>query len=144
MPTPVSRFVPPWLLYAIVAVTCWGFVSGLIAAAGNIAFYLALENGADTSIAIPLTNIYPLVTIGIAYLWFGERLNWIQCSNILLAVIAIILLSGEARNLGDPVAVVKRIGLTPWMIYSFVAMSKETVVDHRSTEVRNTVGESMT
>jgi len=37
----------------------WGFVSGLIAAAGNIAFYLALENGADTSVAIPLTNIYP-------------------------------------------------------------------------------------
>jgi uncharacterized membrane protein len=41
----------------------WGFVSGLIAAAGNIFFYLALEAGADTAIAVPLTNIYPLVTI---------------------------------------------------------------------------------
>ena len=171
---PISRVIPPWLVYAIVAATCWGvwgvlskgpsrelsgwmtqilftfalipsvifagcsknvrvesnkplglcwgFVSGLIAAAGNIAFYLALENGADTSIAIPLTNIYPLVTIGIAYLWFHERLNWIQGVGILLAVIAILLLSGEARNLGDPLAVVQRIGLTPWMLYSFVAM----------------------
>src|SRR3954471_8593084 len=27
----------------------WGFVSGLIAAAGNIAFYLALAAGADTA-----------------------------------------------------------------------------------------------
>ncbi len=169
-----SPLIPPWLLYAIVAATCWGiwgvlskgpsreltgwmtqmlftfallpsvvfaslsknvlvgtnkpwglfwgFVSGLIAAAGNIAFYLALENGADTSIAIPLTNIYPLVTIFIAYFWFKERLNWIQGLGILLAVVAIILLSGEAKNLGDPLAVMKRIGLTPWMIYSFIAM----------------------
>ena len=100
----------------------WGFVSGLIAAAGNIAFYLALENGADTSIAIPLTNIYPLVTIFIAYFWFHERLNWIQGFGILLAVLAITLLSGEAKNFADPVAVLKRISLTPWMFYSFVAM----------------------
>lgn len=100
----------------------WGFLSGLIAAAGNIAFYLALENGADTSIATPLTNIYPLVTIFIAYFWFKERLNWLQAIGILLAVIAITLLSGEARNLSDPVAVLKKIGLTPWMLYSLGAM----------------------
>ena len=100
----------------------WGFLSGLIAAAGNIAFYLALENGADTSIATPLTNIYPLVTIFIAYFWFKERLNWLQAIGILLAVIAITLLSGDARNLSDPVAVLKKIGLTPWMLYSLGAM----------------------
>ena len=174
MTAPTKQTIPPWLLYAIIAATCWGiwgvlskgpsrelsgwmtqmlftfalipsvvfaafsknvrlgtnkrlglfwgFVSGLIAAAGNIAFYLALENGADTSIAIPLTNIYPLVTIFIAYFWFKERLNWIQALGILLAVVAITLLSGEAKNLGDPVAVIKKIGLTPWMLYSLGAM----------------------
>ena len=174
MTSPTVKTIPLWLLYAIIAATCWGiwgvlskgpsrelsgwmtqmlftfalipsvvfasfsknvrigtnkpvglfwgFVSGLIAAAGNIAFYLALENGADTSIAIPLTNIYPLVTIVIAYFWFKERLNWIQVIGIVLAVIAITLLSGEAKNLSDPVAVIKRIGLTPWMLYSLGAM----------------------
>jgi drug/metabolite transporter (DMT)-like permease len=100
----------------------WGFISGIIAAAGNIAFYMALENGADTSIAIPLTNIYPLVTIFIAFLWFKERFHWIQAVGILLALIAITLLSGEAKNLGDPAAVISRIGLTPWMLYSLGAM----------------------
>ena len=174
MTSTTAKTIPPWLIYAIIAATCWGiwgvlskgpsrelsgwmtqmlftfalipsvvfaslskrvrvgtnkpaglfwgFVSGLIAAAGNIAFYLALENGADTSIAIPLTNIYPLVTIGIAYFWFKERLNWIQGIGVLLAVVAITLLSGEAKNLSDPAAVIKRIGLTPWMLYSLGAM----------------------
>lgn len=100
----------------------WGFVSGLIAAAGNIFFYMALEAGAELSIAVPLTNIYPLVTIFIAYFWFKERLNVIQCLGILIAVAAIILLSGQAKNLGDPLQIVRHIGLTPWMLYSLGAM----------------------
>jgi drug/metabolite transporter (DMT)-like permease len=100
----------------------WGFVSGLIAAAGNIAFYLALENGAETAIAIPMTNVYPLVTIVIAFFWFKERLNFVQAIGILIAIAAILLLSGEAKNLGQPLELVKRLSLTPWVVYSFIAM----------------------
>lgn len=100
----------------------WGFVSGLLAAAGNICFYLALEAGADTAIAVPLTNVYPLVTLFLAYVWFKERLNLVQGLGILLAVAAILLLSGEAKNLGQPLALLHRIGLTPWMLYSLGAM----------------------
>ncbi len=175
MTTASSRkLLPPWLLYALAAATCWGiwgvlakgpsrelsgwmtqflftfalipsalvaafsknvkvgtnkprglvwgFIAGLIAAAGNIFFYLALEDGADASIAIPLTSVYPMVTIVIAFFVFKERLNSIQAIGIPVAFIAILLLSGEARNLGDPGALIKRIGLTPWMMYSFGAM----------------------
>ncbi len=100
----------------------WGFIAGLIAAAGNIFFYLALEDGAETSIAVPLTSIYPLVTIVIAYFLFKERLNIVQGIGIVIAVVAILLLSGEAKNLGEPAAIIRRIGLTPWMMYSFGAM----------------------
>lgn len=100
----------------------WGFVSGLLAAAGNIAFYLALEKGADTAVAIPLTNIYPLVTLAIAWFWFKERLNAVQALGILIAVAAIVLLSGEAKNLGDPAAVLRRLGLNAWMVYTLAAM----------------------
>jgi drug/metabolite transporter (DMT)-like permease len=100
----------------------WGFVSGLIAAAGNIFFYLALEAGADTAIAIPLTNVYPLVTIVIAFFWFRERLNLVQAAGILIALAAITLLSGEARNLGQPIELLRRVSLTPWMLYSLAAM----------------------
>ncbi len=100
----------------------WGFVSGLLAAAGNIAFYLALEKGAETAIAIPLTNVYPLVTIVIAWFWFKERLNGVQAFGIAIAAAAIVLLSGEAKNLGDPAAVLRRIGLNAWMGYTLAAM----------------------
>jgi drug/metabolite transporter (DMT)-like permease len=169
-----SPWCPPWMLYAILAATCWGiwgvlskgpsrelsgwmtqmlftfalvpsvlyaassknasvgtnrqlgivwgFISGLIAAAGNICFYLALEAGAETSIAVPLTNVYPLVTIVIAFFWFKEKLNAIQLMGIVLAVVAITLLSGEAKNLTDPKAVLERIGLNAWMLYAFGAM----------------------
>ncbi|MEX1117117.1 MAG: DMT family transporter [Akkermansiaceae bacterium] len=100
----------------------WGFISGLIAAAGNIFFYMALEAGAETSIAVPLTNIYPLVTIFIAWVWFKERLNIVQGIGILIAIAAILLLSGEAKNLGQPLELLRRISLTPWMLYSLGAM----------------------
>jgi uncharacterized membrane protein len=174
-PRSLRRFsLPPWLVYALVAATCWGiwgvlakgpsrelsgwmtqilftfalipsaivaacskqvrtgtdkprglfwgFVSGLLAAAGNISFYLALEKGADTAVAIPLTNVYPLVTLVIAWFWFKERLNGVQALGILIAVAAIVLLSGEAKNLGDPLAVMHRIGLSAWMGYTLAAM----------------------
>lgn len=100
----------------------WGFVSGLLAAAGNLAFYLALEKGADTAVAIPLTNVYPLVTIAIAWLFFRERLNAVQIAGIGIAVVAIILLSGEARSLGHPTEFLHRLGLNAWMGYTFAAM----------------------
>ncbi len=100
----------------------WGFVSGLLAAAGNIAFYLALEKGAETAIAIPLTNVYPLVTLVIAWFWFKERLNGIQALGILISVAAIVLLSGEAKNLGQPAELLRRIGLNAWMGYTLAAM----------------------
>lgn len=100
----------------------WGFLAGLIAAAGNIAFYLALENGADTAVAIPLTNVYPLVTIFIAWFAFKERLNAVQAMGIVLALFAILLLSGEARNLGRPLELIERVSASKWMLYSFGAM----------------------
>jgi len=100
----------------------WGFVSGLLAAAGNISFYLALEKGADTVIAIPLTNIYPLVTLVIAYFWFKERIDGVQAIGIVIALAAIVLLSGEARNLGQPAEVLQRLGLNAWMGYTLAAM----------------------
>lgn len=100
----------------------WGFLAGLLAAGGNIAFYLALEHGADAAIAIPMTNIYPLVTIAIAYAMFNERLNAIQGVGIGVAVIAIVLLSGEARHLGDPAELWRRLSLNAWLLYAFAAM----------------------
>ena len=100
----------------------WGFVSGLFAGIGDLCFYLALQSGADTAIAIPLISLYPLVTLSIAYCWFKERLNLMQGAGIPLAVVAITLLSGGATSLGQPLELLHRLSLTSWMLYALAAM----------------------
>jgi drug/metabolite transporter (DMT)-like permease len=100
----------------------WGFVSGLFAGTGDLLFYLALQSGADTAIAIPLISLYPLVTIGISYCWFKERLNLVQGAGIFLAVVAITLLCGGARRLGHPLELWHYLNPSPWLLYSLAAM----------------------
>ncbi len=100
----------------------WGFASGLLAAGGNIAFYQALENGAETAIAIPLTGIYPLVTIAIAYVAFHERLGRIQWLGVALAVVVMILLSGEAGHLGDFRELLHHLALKTWLFDAVAAL----------------------
>jgi drug/metabolite transporter (DMT)-like permease len=100
----------------------WGFVSGLVAGIGDLCFYLALQSGADAVIAIPLISLYPLITLAIAFCWFKERLNRVQGAGIVLAVIAITLLSGGARSLAQPLEFLHRLSLSPWIIYTLAAL----------------------
>jgi drug/metabolite transporter (DMT)-like permease len=46
----------------------------------------------------------------------------VQALGLAFAVGAILLLSGEAKNLGQPLELLRRISLTPWMLYSLGAM----------------------
>jgi len=69
-----------------------------------------LARAADTAVASPPTNIYPLVTLVIAQFRLNGRLNGLQAVGIVIAVEAIVLLSGEAKNLATPAAVLRRIG----------------------------------
>ncbi len=100
----------------------WGFVSGLFAGAGDLCFYLALQSGADTAIAIPLISLYPLVTLSLAFWWFKERLNRVQVIGVVLAVLAILLLSGGATILGQPAEFWRRISSSAWMPYTLAAL----------------------
>ncbi len=100
----------------------WGCIAGCFAIAGNIAVFYAFSNGGQASIVIPVTNLYPLVTIVIAVLAFKERLNIVNLAGILLAVPAILLLSGETLLFTDPSAFFKGIGLNEWFLYSLAAI----------------------
>ncbi len=55
-----------------------GFIAGCFAIAGNVAVFYAFTKGGQASIVIPVTNLYPLVTIVIAVLAFKEKLNIIK------------------------------------------------------------------
>jgi drug/metabolite transporter (DMT)-like permease len=100
----------------------WGLVAGVLAVTGNVAVYQAFSSGGLAAIVIPVTNLYPLVTIAIALLVFKEKLNWINGIGILLAIPAVLMLSGESLLFDNPSAFFRTIGLRPWLLYSLVAL----------------------
>ena len=100
----------------------WGLVSGILAVTGNIAVFQAFSSGGLAAIVIPLTNLYPLVTIVIALLAFKEKLNWVNVVGIFLAVPAVVMLSGQRLLFDNPTAFIQTIGLNTWLIFSLVAL----------------------
>lgn len=100
----------------------WGCIAGFFAISGNIAVFYAFSKGGQASIVIPVTNLYPLVTILIAVLAFRERLNLINVAGILLSLPAILLLSGETLLFTDPAGFFKSIGLNEWFLFSLAAI----------------------
>ena len=65
--------------------------SGLLTCAGNIAYYAVLNRGASAAAVIPLTALYPLVTILLAVALLKEPLGRIQAVGLVLSLGAIYL-----------------------------------------------------
>jgi uncharacterized membrane protein len=87
-----------------------GFVAGLSGCAGNIAYYSALNMGEKASTVIPLTAMYPLVTIVLAMILLRERINPIQSVGIFLSLTAIYLFN---------ITSVKGI-FSSWLVYALL------------------------
>jgi transporter family protein len=71
----------------------WAFFTGILGGVGNIAFYLALVRGGSVAVVVPLTCLFPLVTVVAAYFGLKEKLTRPQCAGLALALVAIYLLS---------------------------------------------------
>jgi bacterial/archaeal transporter family protein len=67
----------------------WGFAAGALTCVGNIAYYAVLNSGAKAATVVPLTALYPLVTVLLAVALLREKLNWIQVAGVAAAFIAI-------------------------------------------------------
>ncbi len=100
----------------------WGLIAGVLAVAGNIAVYKAFASGGLAAIVIPVSNLYPLVTIAIALVILKEKLHWLNGIGVLLAVPAIVMLSGETLLFTDPKLFIKNLGLNTWLLFSLVAL----------------------
>jgi len=74
-----------------------GILVGLLNGLGSWFLFHALEKGAKASIAIPLTALYPLVTVFLATLFLGESLTPRQWLGVALALAAGAMLSYETR-----------------------------------------------
>jgi transporter family protein len=71
----------------------WAFFTGILGGVGNIAFFRALGMGGKVSIVAPSTALFPLVTVVLATTFLHERLSRPQKLGLVLALIAIYLLS---------------------------------------------------
>ena len=85
-------------------------LAGALTCAGNIAYYHALNVGGKASTVVPLTALYPLVTIVLAVVFLRERLNPVQQGGIGLSLGAIYLL-----NVGSLAGV-----MNSWLIYALL------------------------
>jgi len=94
-------------------------LTGVLGGSGNVALYKALQIGGEGSVVVPLTGMYPLVTVVLARFLLKERLNRIQTLGIGLALVAIYLFSPR-ESLGATVT--WRSAFSVWMMYGLVAL----------------------
>ena len=79
---------------------CAGLIAGTVNGLGNWAIFACLERGAKASVAIPLTALYPLCTVGLATAFLGERPTPLQWLGIALALAGGAMLSYEPAPIG--------------------------------------------
>jgi bacterial/archaeal transporter family protein len=84
--------------------TSWnvfGLASGAGLALGLLCYYLALEKS-QASVLVPLTAIYPAVSVMLSYTFLHERPNVSQWFGVVFVIVgAILLLSGPTANISQ-------------------------------------------
>jgi drug/metabolite transporter (DMT)-like permease len=86
-----------------------GAVSGL----GNVPYYELYARGGTAATAVSLTALYPVVTIALAAVFLGERVNRVQAVGLGLALAAIYLFNVSQES-----------GLlSGWLGYAFLPMA---------------------
>jgi bacterial/archaeal transporter family protein len=69
----------------------FGLLSGAGLALGLLFYYFALEK-AQASVIVPLTSVYPVVSVLLSYSLLGERLRLSQWVGVALVVLGVALL----------------------------------------------------
>src|SRR3954471_10513543 len=124
----------------------YGCLTGLCGSVGNLAVFVALNKGGEASTVYPLTSVYPLVTLVLAMLVLGERLNGVQAFGIALALAALVLFNlvpGSGSAAAQPGAPWWHRLAEPWMAYALVGLvmygvagvTQKLATNHISTEL---------
>lgn len=70
----------------------YGILSGIVTGLGTLGYYAALREQ-NASVVTPITGLFPLLTIVLAFLVLRERLNKVQWGGMVLALASIVVLS---------------------------------------------------
>ena len=94
----ISALVAPVIpqnWHAGVSLLALAALGGCLNGLGALTSFAALEKGGKASIVIPIINLYPLITIGGAWAFLGEKLSLTQVAGIFFALVAVAFLSQE-------------------------------------------------
>jgi transporter family protein len=69
----------------------FGLLSGAGLAVGLLCYYFALER-AEASVIVPVTSVYPVVSVLLGHFALGERLRLGQWVGVVLVVLGVVLL----------------------------------------------------
>lgn len=75
----------------------WALLGGAAASVGMLLFYVALAKG-NASIVVPLTAMYPVITVLLSLTILKERPSVFQIIGIILAVVAVVFLSIDNQS----------------------------------------------
>jgi transporter family protein len=70
----------------------YGIANGVLSGIGLLAYYAAVSRG-KVSVVGPVTSLFPLLTVALAFLFLRERLNRVQAAGVVLSLIAIAIFS---------------------------------------------------
>lgn len=70
----------------------YGIVNGVLSGIGLLAYYAAVNRG-KVSVVGPVTSLFPLLTVILAFLFLRERLNRVQIAGVGLSLVAIAIFS---------------------------------------------------
>jgi transporter family protein len=70
----------------------YGIANGVLSGIGLLAYYAAVSRG-KVSVVGPVTSLFPLLTVALAFIFLRERLNRVQIAGVVLSLIAIAIFS---------------------------------------------------
>lgn len=91
----VTALLVPMNWHVSTPVVLWAALGGLLNGLGALTSFAAFAKGGKASIVTPIINLFPLVTVGGAWVFLGEKLTNTQLFGIVFAVLAIVFLSWE-------------------------------------------------
>jgi drug/metabolite transporter (DMT)-like permease len=98
----------------------YAFATGICGNTGNLLMLQSLSGGGDASIVLPLTGMFPLVTVILAVALLKERLNAVQALGIACALGALYLFNVDAS--GGASAGFWGSFSAPWMRSALIAL----------------------
>jgi uncharacterized membrane protein len=107
----------------------FGVLTGLCGSVGNLALFASLNKGGDASTVLPLSGVYPLVTVVLAVIILRERLNGVQLFGMVIALGALYLFNAPqeagptpASGPAQPTLPWWRTLVEPWMALALVSL----------------------